>query len=180
MDWDRFESAFSECYCPDFGAPAKSTRLMIGLHYLKHAFNESDESVVEKWVENPYWQYFCGYTHLQHVCPIHPTSMTKWRQRVGKERRLSDRFQAVVQGNRETERRGAAPRHPLASILPSHWQEMHGPTRAVCSCQTIQTDGAGDSDVANVCGSSSPGHRSQGNFYRQRTTWIARTMSASA
>ena len=59
---------------------------MVGLHYLKYTFNESDESVVDRWVENPYWQYFCGYTHMQHECPIHPTSMTKWRNRVGAER----------------------------------------------------------------------------------------------
>ncbi len=59
---------------------------MVGLHYLKHAFDESDESVIEHWVENPYWQYFCGYQYMQHKCPIHPTSMVKWRQRVAAER----------------------------------------------------------------------------------------------
>jgi len=59
---------------------------MVGLHYLKYTFNESDESLIERWVENPYWQYFCGYTHMQHDFPIHPTSMTKWRNRVGLER----------------------------------------------------------------------------------------------
>jgi len=86
IDWARFEASFANCYCLDFGAPAKASRLMVGLHYLKYTFNESDESVVARWVENPYWQYFCGYTHLQHECPIHPTSLTKWRQRVGAER----------------------------------------------------------------------------------------------
>ncbi len=86
IDWDAFDAAFRDCSSPDQDAPAKATRLMVGLHYLKHAFNESDESVVARWVENPYWQYFCGYTHLQHKCPIHPTSMTKWRQRVGQEK----------------------------------------------------------------------------------------------
>jgi IS5 family transposase len=59
---------------------------MVGLHYLKHAYNESDESVIQRWVENPYWQYFCGYEHMQHQFPIHPTSMVKWRGRVGAER----------------------------------------------------------------------------------------------
>ena len=59
---------------------------MVGLHYLKHTFDESDESLVERWVENPYWQYFCGFEYLQHEWPLHPTSMTKWRQRVGAER----------------------------------------------------------------------------------------------
>jgi IS5 family transposase len=86
IDWSVFEVAFAQCYSPDIGAPGKAVRLMVGLHYLKHAFNESDESVVARWVENPYWQYFCGYTHMQHECPIHPTSMTKWRHRVGADR----------------------------------------------------------------------------------------------
>lgn len=55
---------------------------MVGLHYLKAAFTESDESVVEKWVENPYWQYFCGETEFQDKFPIDPTAMNKWRKRV--------------------------------------------------------------------------------------------------
>lgn len=86
IDWSLFEEAIADCYSEDLGAPAKGTRLMVGLHYLKHAFDESDESVVARWVENPYWQYFCGYEFMQHEFPIHPTSMTKWRQRVGEER----------------------------------------------------------------------------------------------
>ena len=68
------------------GRPGIAIRLMVGLHYLKHAFNESDESVVARWVQNPYWQYFCGFEYMQHECPIHPTSMVKWRQRVGARR----------------------------------------------------------------------------------------------
>ena len=63
IDWSSLEAAFVDTYCPDNGAPAKAIRLMVGLHYLKYAFDESDESVVDRWVENPYWQYFCGYTH---------------------------------------------------------------------------------------------------------------------
>ena len=86
IDWSRFEVSFADTYCEDFGAPARAMRLMVGLHYLKYTFNESDESTVAHWVENPYWQYFCGYTHMEHACPIHPTSMTKWRNRVGAER----------------------------------------------------------------------------------------------
>ena len=42
IDWDRFDVALADCYCPDNGAPAKSIRLLVGLHYLKHAFNESE------------------------------------------------------------------------------------------------------------------------------------------
>lgn len=82
IDWSSFEREFGALYAESVGAPAIPTRLMIGLHYLKHAFNESDESVVGKWIENPYWQYFCGYEFFQHELPCHPTSLVKWRQRL--------------------------------------------------------------------------------------------------
>ena len=86
IDWPGFEVEFANCYSEDMGRPGNAIRLMVGLHYLKHAFDESDESVVARWIENPYWQYFCGDAYMQHECPIHPTSMVKWRQRVGVER----------------------------------------------------------------------------------------------
>jgi IS5 family transposase len=86
IDWPRFDAALAGSYSQDMGAPAKAIRLMVGLQYLKYTFNQSDESVVAHWVENPYWQYFCGYTHMQHECPLHPTSLSRWRGRVGPER----------------------------------------------------------------------------------------------
>ena len=95
VDWKRFETVFADCYCPDFGAPAKATRLLVGLHYLKHAFNESDESLLDRWVENPYWQYFCGFDTLQHDVPLHSTSLTKWRKRVGADK-LAEMLQETI------------------------------------------------------------------------------------
>ena len=86
IDWPRFDVAFADSYSEDLGAPAKAIRLMVGLQYLKYTFNESDESVVARWVENPYWQYFCGFTHMQHEVPLDPSSMSRWRKRVGAER----------------------------------------------------------------------------------------------
>jgi IS5 family transposase len=86
IDWSRFDAALADCYSPDQGAPAKAVRLLVGLHYLKHTFNESDESLIDRWLENPYWQYFCGFETMQHEPPLHPTSLTKWRQRVGSKR----------------------------------------------------------------------------------------------
>ncbi len=83
IDWDRIEREVEALYASGPGQPPLATRLMVGLHYLKYTFNESDESVVKRWVENPYWQYFCGFDHLQHDLPLHPTSLVKWRQRVG-------------------------------------------------------------------------------------------------
>ncbi len=85
IDWSYFEREFGALYTESVGAPGIPTRLMVGLHYLKHAYNESDESVVAKWIENPYWQYFCGYEFFQHQWPCHPTSLVKWRQRLKAE-----------------------------------------------------------------------------------------------
>jgi IS5 family transposase len=86
IDWSQFDAAIDPCYAEELGRPGVNTRLMVGLLYLKHAYDESDESVVARWVENPYWQFFCGISYLQHELPIDPSSLSKWRKRVGAER----------------------------------------------------------------------------------------------
>jgi len=83
VDWQRLEDVFGSTYCPDNGRPAISTRLMVALHYLKYTHNLSDEDVVAGWVENPYWQYFSGMKYFEHKMPIHPSSMCRWRKRIG-------------------------------------------------------------------------------------------------
>ena len=82
IDWGVFERAFEPLYHPGKGRPGLPIRLLVGLHYLKHAFNESDESVVEHFVQNPYWQYFCGEEYFCHEFPIDRSLMTKWRNRL--------------------------------------------------------------------------------------------------
>lgn len=85
LDWDWFEQEFGRQMKTSGGRPPLPTRLLVGLHYLKALYDESDESVVDKWVENPYWQYFCGEESFQHDFPCHPTSLVKWRKQVGPE-----------------------------------------------------------------------------------------------
>jgi IS5 family transposase len=86
IDWPQFDAAIDACYADEIGRPGVNTRLMVGLLYLKHAFDESDESLVARWVENPYWQFFCGVSYMQHELPIDPSSLSRWRKRVGAER----------------------------------------------------------------------------------------------
>jgi IS5 family transposase len=83
VDWDRLDELFGSTFCPDQGRPAISTRLMVSLHYLKYMYNLSDEDVVWGWVENPYWQYLSGMKFFQHGFPIDPSTMTRWRKRIG-------------------------------------------------------------------------------------------------
>lgn len=83
IDWNVFEREFEPLYDAGNGRPGLPIRLMVGLHYLKHLYDASDEVVVATWLENPYWQYFCGGTYFEHAFPCDPTSLVKWRQRVG-------------------------------------------------------------------------------------------------
>jgi len=67
------------------GRPSRplSARLMLGLLYLKYAYDLSDEAVVQRWMENPYWQYFCGEVFFQTRLPCDPSSLTRYRQHLG-------------------------------------------------------------------------------------------------
>lgn len=83
VDWDQLDQTFGKTFSPGRGRPAISTRLMIALHYFKYTFDLSDEDVLLGWVENPYWQYFSGMKYFEHKFPINPSSMTRWRKRIG-------------------------------------------------------------------------------------------------
>ena len=105
IDWSVFDKKFGSLYA-EKGRPAKSTRLLVGLHYLKHAFDESDESVVARLLENPYWQYFCGFEYFLHRLPLDPSSMTRWRKRIGPkemELLLSETLESAKRGGSLTE-----------------------------------------------------------------------------
>jgi IS5 family transposase len=85
IDWDFFDREWAGFFPSAVGRPATSPRLVAGLLYLQHAFRLSDEAVVARWVENPYWQHFTGETFFQHRLPIDPSSLVRWRKRIGEE-----------------------------------------------------------------------------------------------
>jgi len=53
------------------------------LNFLKHQADLSDEDVVAGWVENPYWHHFSGMRYFQHSMLVDPSSMARWRKRLG-------------------------------------------------------------------------------------------------
>jgi transposase len=83
IDWQSFDEHFGVYYRGGKGRPAISTRLMVSLHYLKYTHDLSDEAVLAGWVENPYWQYLSGMEFFEYDLPIDPSSMSRWRSRVG-------------------------------------------------------------------------------------------------
>jgi IS5 family transposase len=84
--WGRFEAVFGPLYTDAIGRPGLSTRLMVGLHLLKHMDGLSDEAVCARYLDSPYVQLFCGGAYFQHALPLDRSSMTRWRQRIGPER----------------------------------------------------------------------------------------------
>lgn len=84
IDWNHFGTEFG-LYFNDNGRPALPTRLVVALTYLKYTYNLSDDMLIEQFLENAYWQYFCGFEYFQHEFPCDPSSLTRWRKRMGEE-----------------------------------------------------------------------------------------------
>lgn len=85
IDWGWFEREWAGFFPAGEGRPAIHPRLVAGLLYLQHAHSLSDEAVLARWVENPYFQHFTGEAFFQHRAPIHPSSLSRWRGRIGEE-----------------------------------------------------------------------------------------------
>jgi IS5 family transposase len=85
IDWPAFEAQWGPQFTSTTGRPALPTRLMAALLYLKHVYALSDEDLVERWCENPYWQHFSGMRYFQHELPCDASSLTRWRSRIGEE-----------------------------------------------------------------------------------------------
>ncbi|HTV38136.1 MAG TPA: IS5 family transposase, partial [Xanthobacteraceae bacterium] len=92
IDWRFLEQRFGAVYEDKAGRPPLPTRLMAGLAILKHSYDLSDEVLCERWVENPYYQFFCGEAFFQHRLVFDRSSLTRWRQRMGEAR-----LQALLQ-----------------------------------------------------------------------------------
>jgi IS5 family transposase len=82
IDWDWIDSELAGQFSSN-GRPGNQTRFMIGLLLLKHIQGLSDEGVCDRWVENPYFQYFTGEEFFQHAFPHERSGLSHWRQRIG-------------------------------------------------------------------------------------------------
>ena len=85
INWQEIERTFGAHFVSTTGRPALRPRLIAGLLYLQHAYDCSDEVIINTWVENPYVQYFTGETYFQTESPLDSSSLTRWRKRIGEE-----------------------------------------------------------------------------------------------
>jgi transposase, IS5 family len=128
LNWSQFETQFGKFYAEGLGRPALATRLVVGLHYLKHLYNVSDEVVVASGVENPYWQYFCGTEYCAHEFRCDPTSLVKWRQRVG------------AAGSEKLVKESLAAAQREAVLTPAEVKTVNGDTTGQEKAITFPTD----------------------------------------
>ena len=85
IEWLFFDEYFKKQYKEDFGRPALPIRLLVALLILKHLRNLSDESVVEQWSENAYYQYFSGAVFFTPGPPCEASELVHFRNRIGAE-----------------------------------------------------------------------------------------------
>jgi len=122
IDWESIEEELKEAYPSNTGHPNKPIRLMVGLHYLRYMFDLSDESIVWAYVENPYYQYFCGEKVFQHTFPIDRSSMSRFRGRL-KKKKLYKLLQETIKSGFKTE--VIKPKSVECAVIDSTVQEKN-------------------------------------------------------
>jgi transposase, IS5 family len=80
VDWTWIDGEIAPLYS-DQGRPGIEARFAIGLLILKHIYGLSDEGVCERWVYDPYFQYFTGEEFFQHRFPHERSDLSHWRKR---------------------------------------------------------------------------------------------------
>jgi len=85
MPWKEYDKEYGDLYSHT-GRPAKPIRLMVSLLILKQLYNLGDETVIEQWIQNPYFQYFSGEKEFQWKAPCDPSDLVHFRNRVGDNR----------------------------------------------------------------------------------------------
>ena len=82
IDWAWLDDALAGCFS-DQGRPAEPVRFMLGMFMLKHTYGLSDEQVWDRWVNDPYFQYFTGEEFFQHELVHERSGLSHWRKRIG-------------------------------------------------------------------------------------------------
>ena len=110
VDWAWLDEQLAECFAAE-GRPAEPVRFMLGMFILKHTYALSDEQVWDRWVYDPYFQYFTGEEFFQHELRHERSGMSHWRKRIGE--RLEMLLQESLRIAHDT---GALKKNDLARV----------------------------------------------------------------
>lgn len=149
IDWGFVDRRFAAVCAAGGGHPPLPTRLVAGLLILKHMHDQSDEVLCARWVENPYYQYFCGEESFCHRLPFDRSSLTRWRQRLGEgalvtllQESLSVAHKTGALATRDLERvvvdttvQPKAVAHPTRGLSTGRWRSWSiSPGATMCGC----------------------------------------------
>ena len=137
VDWEWIDGEIAPLYSEN-GRPGIATRFMIGLLLLKHIYGLSDEGVCERWVHDPYFQYFTGEEFFQHAFPHERSDLSHWRKRLGDKLEL-----LLAESLRVAHEAGALRSQDLKrsrSIPPC--SRRPSPSRPMPSCCTRRSRGS--------------------------------------
>lgn len=112
INWDNIENDFSRYYSTK-GAPSVPVRIMIGLILLKQVYRYTDKNALVQWLENPYWQHFCGQVYFRHKAPFYYSDFSHFRKRIGNDgnKRISELGNEVF-GNTMQKGMKSSDKHP--------------------------------------------------------------------
>ncbi len=110
IDWNWIDAQLADCFS-DKGRPGEPVRFMIGMFLLKHNYALSDEQVWDRWVQDPYFQYFTGEEFFQHALPHERSGMSHWRGRIGDKLDI-----LLAESLRVAEESGALKKRDLARV----------------------------------------------------------------
>lgn len=83
IPWDELSAAYQMSLSAHMGRPAKDGRLVIGAVIIKHKLCLSDEETIQQIRENPYLQYFVGFTGFRKEQAFAPSLFVEIRRRMG-------------------------------------------------------------------------------------------------
>jgi len=98
IDWGFFERTFARHYSRR-GKPSMPIRFMTGALLLKRMYNLTYTELAQRWISNPYMQYFCGEACFRHKFPCDPSDFAHFKRRIGEEG--LEMIYSILQGSKE-------------------------------------------------------------------------------
>jgi len=84
INWGNLEKEFAPLYA-EVGRPSIPIRTIVGLLLLKQIYDLGDETVMDRYIDSPYCQHFCGEIYFQYDYPFDPNDFVHFRKRIGEK-----------------------------------------------------------------------------------------------
>lgn len=122
IPWDELASGYYKSMNSTQGRPGKDARLVIGAVIIKHKLNLSDEETVLQILENPYLQYFVGFSSYKDKPPFTASLFVEIRKRMGSE--VFSSFEETILSCIAAKKKRKTSHSPESSGIPENHGKM--------------------------------------------------------